>query len=70
MPILAFFGSILFFVPLTSAFFARSLGRPFWMWFGIGCILPIISIFILWFLPEVKEENRARDPFLSFGKKV
>jgi hypothetical protein len=57
MPILAFLGSILFFVPLTTAFFARSLGRSFWKWFAIGCVLPLVSVFILWFLPEVKQKE-------------
>lgn len=70
MPLLAIIGSFLFFVPLTSAFFARSLGRPFWLWFAIGCVLPLISVFILLFLPEVREENKARDPFESWGKKA
>ncbi|MEO5643846.1 MAG: hypothetical protein ABIS12_10995 [Bacteroidia bacterium] len=57
MPILGFFFGMLFFVPLTSAFFARSLGRSFWTWFAIGCVLPFISVFILWFLPEIKNEK-------------
>jgi hypothetical protein len=55
MPLLALIGSIIFCVPLTSAFFARSLGRSFWKWFAIGCVLPLVSVFILWFLPEVKQ---------------
>ncbi|MDQ3108904.1 MAG: hypothetical protein M3R17_03325 [Bacteroidota bacterium] len=57
MPILSFLFSILFFVPLTSAFFACSLGRSFWKWFAIGCVLPLVSVFILWFLPEIKEKK-------------
>ena len=69
MPLLALIGSAFFCVPLITAFFARSLGRPFWRWFGIGCILPFVSVIILWFLPEVKEEDRAADPFLSWNTK-
>jgi hypothetical protein len=57
MPLLAFIGSVIFCVPLTTAFFARSLGRNFKIWFAIGCVLPVISVFILWFLPEVKKEK-------------
>jgi hypothetical protein len=49
---------VVFGLPLITAFFARSMNRPFWIWFGIGCVLPIISVFILFFLPDksIKEE--------------
>jgi hypothetical protein len=49
-------------IPLVNAFLARTMGRPFWTWFALGCVLPIISFFILFFLPEVKGEKRAKDP--------
>jgi energy-coupling factor transporter transmembrane protein EcfT len=58
MPVLAFFGSFLFCVPLITAFYAKSQGRNFWKWFGVGCILPIISVFILFAMhPEEQKES-------------
>jgi hypothetical protein len=52
MPVLGFFGSIFFLVPLISAFLAKRLGRSFKVWFLLGCVLPFISVFILLMLPE------------------
>ncbi|MCU0434451.1 MAG: hypothetical protein MUC87_13440 [Bacteroidia bacterium] len=54
MPILGFFGSVFFLIPLIAAFLAKRLGRSFAIWFGIGCVLPIIAVFILLMLPEKK----------------
>ena len=56
MPVLAFFGSMLFLVPLITAFYAQSQGRNFWKWFVVGCVLPIISVFILFAMhPDEKK---------------
>lgn len=55
MPVLGFFGAFFFLVPLTAAFLAKRLGRSFAIWFGIGCVLPIVAVFILLLLPEKKE---------------
>jgi hypothetical protein len=44
----------IFHVPLITAFLARRLGRSFWKWFAIGCVLPFVSVFILLLLPEIK----------------
>jgi len=47
-------------IPTISGLFARRIGRRFWVWFLIGCILPIVSAFIIFFLPdlsEIKEEK-------------
>ncbi|MCA6365026.1 MAG: hypothetical protein IM638_18490 [Bacteroidetes bacterium] len=54
MPVLGFFGAFFFLVPLTAAFLAKRLGRSFAVWFGIGCVLPFIAVFILLMLPEKK----------------
>lgn len=43
--------------PLMSALFARSMGRRFWVWFAIGCVLPVISGAIIFFLPDLSEEQ-------------
>ena len=44
-------------LPYISGAFARSVGRPFWLWFAIGCALPFISIVILYLLPEKTKAN-------------
>lgn len=59
MPLLAFLGSVIFGVPMITAFCARRFGRSFKLWFVIGCILPFISVFILLLLPELKTEESA-----------
>ncbi len=40
---LAFYLSI----PLVAGYFAHCYGRSFWMWFLIGCFLPVIAHFVL-----------------------
>jgi len=52
---------IVFALPTATAFFARSLGRNFWLWFGLAFFLPIIAFTILWFLDAKKgsEEKTA-----------
>jgi hypothetical protein len=40
----------LFFLPLMTAFMAYSHGRSFWRWFGIGCGLPYVSLFVIMFV--------------------
>lgn len=56
MPVLAMVLWPIMAIPMVTAFYARNTGRPFWPWFAIGCLLPIISFAILWFLPEQKKE--------------
>jgi len=57
MAFLSFIGSLVFGVPLITAFCARRFGRSFWKWFAIGCVLPIVSVYILLLLPEPKKEK-------------
>jgi hypothetical protein len=45
----------LFSMPLISGLFARSQGRSFLAWFLIGCLLPFISVFVLFFLPDKQD---------------
>lgn len=55
MPELLFLGVALFALcglPFITGMFAKSVGRSFWIWFGLGFILPLIATFILFFLPE------------------
>lgn len=42
----------IFIFPAISGLFARNYGRSFWLWFFIGCFLPIISIIILFFIVD------------------
>lgn len=44
-------------VPLSSAAFAKRMGRPFWAWFFIGLILPGISVLVLFCLPDLSEKS-------------
>lgn len=56
MPLLPIIAPIFLFIPGATAFFARSMGRNFWIWFGLGMLLPLVSFVILWFMPA-KQEN-------------
>lgn len=37
-------------LPLTTGYCAYSYGRSFWLWFGLGLVLPIVSYFVLFAL--------------------
>jgi hypothetical protein len=50
-----FLSSIMVF-PMITANLARRLGRPFKTWFVIGFLLPVISVFILFLLPDKSEQ--------------
>lgn len=52
MPIIAFFTWFLWVIPFATGSLARRIGRPFWFWFVMGCILPIVSGLVLFCLPE------------------
>jgi MFS family permease len=43
--------------PFIAGKFATRTGRPFWKWFWIGCALPFIAFFILFFLPDKSSVN-------------
>ena len=49
-------GLIFYFTfPLLTGYCALQYGRSFWLWFAIGCVLPIVSfllIFVLIYLDE------------------
>ena len=47
----------LFFMPLMTAFMAYNHGRSFWRWFGIGCALPYVSLFVIMFVVH-RDRNR------------
>ncbi|MCX6311949.1 MAG: hypothetical protein NT084_09990 [Bacteroidetes bacterium] len=58
MPFLFFLGATIFGVPMITAFCAHRFGRPFWKWFAIGCVLPLVSVFIVLMLPEQQQEKQ------------
>ena len=35
------------FIPLLTAYCAASYGRSFWLWLMLGCVLPIVSFYLL-----------------------
>ncbi|WP_035562947.1 hypothetical protein [Hymenobacter sp. IS2118] len=49
----------LFFMPLMTAFMANSHGRSFWRWFGVGCALPYVSLFVIMFVVHRDKKQLA-----------
>ena len=49
----------LFFMPLMTAFMAYNHGRAFWRWFGLGCVLPYVSLFVIMFVVHRDRKNLA-----------
>lgn len=39
-------------IPAICGYYAYTRGRSFWLWFLIGCVLPVISYFIIILLPD------------------
>jgi len=53
--------AFLFAIPAITGYFAHSHGRSFWLWFMIGCFLPIIANFIIAYIcrkEAIKAEKR------------
>ena len=65
--ILVMAGALLLFAPITG-YIAASHGRSFWRWFGLGLVLPFVSMFVALFvamrsqLAEEKAANRRPPP--------
>ena len=61
--LLLIFGvSLLVFAPITG-YIAYNYGRSFWRWFGLGLLLPFVSVFIALFMAmrdKYREEKAAR----------
>ena len=56
--------SALVFAPITG-YIAYNYGRSFWRWFGLGMVLPFLSVFIALFVAireRAAEEKAARLP--------
>lgn len=56
-------------IPTVSGYYAYMHGRSFWLWFFIGCCLPVISYFILLLLPSKKDnfEEELHDLRVELG---
>lgn len=52
---------LLFSVPLITASFANRMGRSRKKWFFIGMVLPVIATFILFFLPDLSEQEEEKN---------
>lgn len=65
--ILVMAGALLVFAPITG-YIAASHGRSFWRWFGLGLLLPFVSMFVALFvamrsqLAEEKVANGRHPP--------
>ena len=67
--LLLIFGvSLLVFAPITG-YIAYNYGRSFWRWFGLGLLLPFVSVFIALFMAmrvkyaeEKADEQQRRMP--------
>ena len=44
-------------LPLIAARFAKRMGRNPRTWFLIGVVLPVMSTFIILFLPDISEKE-------------
>ena len=54
--------SALVFAPITG-YIAYNYGRSFWRWFGLGMVLPFVSVFVALFMAmreRLAEEKTAR----------
>ena len=49
----------LFSIPLITATFAKRMGRNPKTWFLIGTLLPVIATVILFFLPDLSEQEEG-----------
>ena len=47
------------FMPIMTAFRAYGHGRSFWRWFGVGCALPYVSLFVVMFVVHRDEKRPA-----------
>jgi hypothetical protein len=49
----------LLFMPTITGYMATSHGRSFWRWFGLGCALPYLSLFVISFV-VYRDRRRSR----------
>jgi MFS family permease len=51
------FLSALTIFPMIAGNLAKQMGRPFLTWFIIGFFLPVVSVFILFLLPDKSKKK-------------
>ncbi len=44
---------------LVAGVFAKNMGRSFWFWFFISFLIPIVSLIVLLFLDNKKQERQG-----------
>ncbi|MBF9140360.1 hypothetical protein [Hymenobacter properus] len=49
----------LLFMPTITGYMATSHGRSFWRWFGLGCVLPYLSLFVISYVVH-RDRRRSR----------
>ena len=49
-------------IPATAGYFAYSHGQRFWLWFGLGFFLPIITHLLLYGFITIQERRASRNP--------
>lgn len=52
MMLVSFVCPVIFGIPMATAMFAKSQGRKPILWFGLAFVLPVISLIILFCLPD------------------
>jgi hypothetical protein len=58
-------GVVVFFgltFPVLTGYIAASNGRSFWRWYGLGVVLPLVSVFVIMIVAtrdQLAEEKRA-----------
>lgn len=58
-------GVVVFFAltfPVLTGYIAASNGRSFWRWYGLGLVLPLVSVFVVMVVAardQLAEEKRA-----------
>lgn len=52
-------------IPLVTGYFAYSYGHSFWLWFVIGCFLPVVANILLLIMIKNYEKKRKYNSFLT-----
>ncbi|HYE78880.1 MAG TPA: hypothetical protein VEI97_12920 [bacterium] len=52
--------AVVLMVPMLTGYAAYSHGRRFWLWFGLGLVLPVVSLAVLTILLAVRQLDRGQ----------
>ena len=53
-------------IPTVTGYFAYSYGLSFWLWFILGCCLPLFANILLIFMVKNYEKTRKNDMKLTY----